>query len=85
MLVGLQAEKEVLLRSVREQEAEITNMRQAAQLHQATLLQERDRCQREVAALHNQMQAKVRKNKGLWARCLQKACMEAYLENLSMI
>lgn len=61
MLVGLQAEKEVLLRSVKEQEAEITNLRQASQLHQATLLQERDRSQRELAVLQSQMQAKVRK------------------------
>ncbi|KAL0183244.1 hypothetical protein M9458_022619, partial [Cirrhinus mrigala] len=58
VLVGLQAEKEVLLRSVKEQEAEITNLRQAAQLHQATLLQERDRSQREMAVLQSQMQAK---------------------------
>ncbi|XP_048037165.1 LOW QUALITY PROTEIN: huntingtin-interacting protein 1-related protein [Megalobrama amblycephala] len=71
VLVGLQAEKEVLLRSVREQEAEITNMRQAAQLHQTTLLQERDRCQREVAALHNQMQAKLSQDSGVLQQRLQ--------------
>uniref|UniRef100_A0A672L212 Huntingtin interacting protein 1 related n=1 Tax=Sinocyclocheilus grahami TaxID=75366 RepID=A0A672L212_SINGR len=58
VLVGLQAEKEVLLRSVKEQEAEITNLRQAAQLHQATLLQERDRSQREMTVLQSQMQGK---------------------------
>uniref|UniRef100_A0A9J8AMM4 I/LWEQ domain-containing protein n=1 Tax=Cyprinus carpio carpio TaxID=630221 RepID=A0A9J8AMM4_CYPCA len=57
--MGLQAQKEVLLRSVKEQEAEITNLRQAAQLHQATLLQERDRSQREITALQRLLQQKL--------------------------
>lgn len=64
VLVGLQAEKEVLLRSVKEQEAEISTLRQGAQLHQAALLQERDRSQREMATLHNQMQAKLSLDSG---------------------
>uniref|UniRef100_A0A671PPE9 Huntingtin-interacting protein 1-related protein-like n=1 Tax=Sinocyclocheilus anshuiensis TaxID=1608454 RepID=A0A671PPE9_9TELE len=59
VLVGLQAEKEVLLRSVKEQEAEITNLRQAAQLHQATLLQERDRSQREMTVLQRLLLQKL--------------------------
>ncbi|XP_056117523.1 huntingtin-interacting protein 1-related protein isoform X2 [Rhinichthys klamathensis goyatoka] len=71
VLVGLQAEKEVLLRSVREQEAEITNLRQATQLHQTTLLQERDRSQREMATLHNQMQAKSSQDSGVFQQKLQ--------------
>uniref|UniRef100_A0A8C2EIM3 Huntingtin interacting protein 1 related a n=1 Tax=Cyprinus carpio TaxID=7962 RepID=A0A8C2EIM3_CYPCA len=58
-ILGLQAQKEVLLRSVKEQEAEITNLRQAAQLHQATLLQERDRSQREITALQRLLQQKL--------------------------
>lgn len=45
---------------MKEQEAEISTLRQAAQLHQAALVQERDRSQREMATLQNQMQAKVR-------------------------
>lgn len=73
MLVALQAEKEVLLRSVREQEAEITNLRQATQLHQTALLQERDRSQRDMATLHNQMQAKVRKNQGIVGKMSPKS------------
>ncbi|KAK7125373.1 hypothetical protein R3I93_020903 [Phoxinus phoxinus] len=71
VLVGLQAEKDVLLRSVREQEAEITNLRQASQLHQTTLLQERDRSQREMATLHNQMQAKLSQDSGVFQQKLQ--------------
>ncbi|XP_016362469.1 huntingtin-interacting protein 1-related protein-like isoform X1 [Sinocyclocheilus anshuiensis] len=71
VLVGLQAEKEVLLRSVKEQEAEITNLRQAAQLHQATLLQERDRSQREMTVLQSQMQAKLSQDSGLLLQKLQ--------------
>uniref|UniRef100_A0A8C1QSU7 Huntingtin interacting protein 1 related n=1 Tax=Cyprinus carpio TaxID=7962 RepID=A0A8C1QSU7_CYPCA len=60
VLVGLQAEKETLLRTVKDQEAEITSLRQAAQLHQTMLQQERERHQREMTALHNQLQEKVR-------------------------
>lgn len=71
VLVALQAEKEVLLRSVREQEAEITNLRQATQLHQTALLQERDRSQRDMATLHNQMQAKLSQDSGVFQQKLQ--------------
>lgn len=59
MLVGLQAEKETLLRTVKDQEAEIASLRQATQLHQTMLQQERERHQREMTALHNQLQEKV--------------------------
>ncbi|XP_073686325.1 huntingtin-interacting protein 1-related protein-like [Garra rufa] len=71
VLVGLQAQKEVLLRSVKEQEAEITNLRQAAQLHQAAMLQERDRSQREMAVLQSQMQAKLSQDSGMLQQKLQ--------------
>ncbi|KAI4901049.1 hypothetical protein NFI96_034326 [Prochilodus magdalenae] len=59
VLVGLQAEKDVLLRSVKEQEAELVNLRQATKLHQATLVQERERSQREMSSLQSQLQAKA--------------------------
>lgn len=59
VLVGLQAEKERLLHTVKDQEAEIASLRQAAQLHQITLQQERDRHQREMTVLQNQLQEKV--------------------------
>ncbi|XP_035391320.1 huntingtin-interacting protein 1-related protein-like [Electrophorus electricus] len=58
VLVGLQAEKEALLRSMREQEAELSSLRQSAHQHQATLLQEREKTQREMGALQIQLQAK---------------------------
>uniref|UniRef100_A0A672L238 Huntingtin interacting protein 1 related n=1 Tax=Sinocyclocheilus grahami TaxID=75366 RepID=A0A672L238_SINGR len=63
VLVGLQAEKEKLLRTVKDQEAEITSLRQAAHLHQTILQQERDQHQREMTALQNQLQEKVRKTR----------------------
>lgn len=59
VLVGLQVEKEALLRTIKEQEAEIANLRQAVQLNQTSLQQERETHQREMTALHNQLQEKV--------------------------
>uniref|UniRef100_A0A8B9L0G1 Huntingtin interacting protein 1 related n=1 Tax=Astyanax mexicanus TaxID=7994 RepID=A0A8B9L0G1_ASTMX len=56
VLVGLQTEKEMLLRSLKEQETELANLRQAALLHQTTLQQEREKNQREMSSLQNQLQ-----------------------------
>lgn len=58
-LAGLQAEKEVLLRSARDQEAELNSLRQQAQLHQSSLEQERQRSSMELGNLHNQLQQQV--------------------------
>lgn len=58
-MVGLQAEKETLTRSLREQEAELANLRQSAQLHQSTLQQERDKTQQEMSSLQSQLLDKV--------------------------
>ncbi|XP_040914591.1 huntingtin-interacting protein 1-related protein-like [Toxotes jaculatrix] len=55
-LAGLHAEKEVLLRSVREQEAELNSLRQQAQLHHSSLEQERQRSSMELGSLHAQLQ-----------------------------
>uniref|UniRef100_H3D7L3 Huntingtin interacting protein 1 related n=1 Tax=Tetraodon nigroviridis TaxID=99883 RepID=H3D7L3_TETNG len=55
-LAGLQAEREVLLRSVREQEAELSSLRQQAQLHHSTVEQERQRSSMELGSLHAQLQ-----------------------------
>ncbi|XP_037835474.1 huntingtin-interacting protein 1-related protein isoform X2 [Kryptolebias marmoratus] len=55
-LAGLQAEREVLLRSVREQEAELNSFRQQAQLQQSSLQQERQRSSMELGSLHAQLQ-----------------------------
>lgn len=61
MLVGLQAEKEILMRTLKEQEAELAKLRQAALLHQITLQQERDKYQKEIDSLNSQLQEKVHK------------------------
>lgn len=58
-LAGLQAEKETLLRSKREQEAELNSLRQQAQLHQSSLEQERQRSSMELGHLHAQLQQQV--------------------------
>ncbi|XP_014854941.1 PREDICTED: huntingtin-interacting protein 1-related protein-like isoform X1 [Poecilia mexicana] len=55
-LAGLQAEKDALLRSVRDQEAELSSLRQQALLHQSTLEQERRRSSMELGSLRSQMQ-----------------------------
>lgn len=58
-LAGLQAEREVLLRSVRDQEAELNSLRQQAQLHHSSLEQERQRSNMELGNLHAQLQQQV--------------------------
>ncbi|XP_077352659.1 huntingtin-interacting protein 1-related protein [Festucalex cinctus] len=55
-LAGLQAERETLLRSMREQEAELGSLRQQAQLQQSSLEQERQRSNMELGTLHAQLQ-----------------------------
>uniref|UniRef100_A0A3Q3LV53 Huntingtin-interacting protein 1-related protein-like n=1 Tax=Mastacembelus armatus TaxID=205130 RepID=A0A3Q3LV53_9TELE len=58
-VAGLQAEREVLLRSVRDQEAELKSLRQQVQLHQSSLDQERQRSSMELGSLHSQLQQQV--------------------------
>ena len=58
-LAGLQGEREALLRSVREQEAELSSLRQQSLLQQSSLEQERDRSRRELGAMHAQLQQQV--------------------------
>uniref|UniRef100_A0A8D0D8L5 Huntingtin interacting protein 1 related n=1 Tax=Sander lucioperca TaxID=283035 RepID=A0A8D0D8L5_SANLU len=64
-VAGLQAEREVLLRSMRDQEGELNSLRQQAQLHHSSLEQERQRSSMELGNLHAQLQ--------------QQACREAEL------
>lgn len=49
----------MLLRSVRDQEAELNSLRQQAQLHQSSLEQERQRSSMEMGHLHAQLQQQV--------------------------
>lgn len=58
-LTALQAEREVLLRSAREKDAELTTLRQQAQLQQSSLDLERDRTNRELEDLRAQLQQQV--------------------------
>uniref|UniRef100_A0A665U8I9 Huntingtin interacting protein 1 related n=1 Tax=Echeneis naucrates TaxID=173247 RepID=A0A665U8I9_ECHNA len=55
-VAGLQAEREGLLRSLREQEAELNSLRQQAQIQQSSLEQERQRSSMELGSLHSQLQ-----------------------------
>uniref|UniRef100_A0A8C7LYL2 I/LWEQ domain-containing protein n=1 Tax=Oncorhynchus mykiss TaxID=8022 RepID=A0A8C7LYL2_ONCMY len=55
-LMGLQIEKEGLLRSVREKDAELSSLWQQAQLQRSSLEQDNDRTSREMASLRQQLQ-----------------------------
>lgn len=59
-LAGLQSEREALLRSVREQEAELSSLRQQVQLHHSSVETERQRRNLEMMGLHAQLQQQVR-------------------------
>lgn len=58
-VTALQAEKERLMRSVSEKEAELSSLRQSAQLQQSSLQQERERSSRELVDLQGKLQEKV--------------------------
>ncbi|XP_072310419.1 huntingtin-interacting protein 1-related protein-like [Eucyclogobius newberryi] len=64
-LSGLQAEKEALLRSVREQETELTSLRQQSQVHQSLLQQERQKSNVEVSGLQAQIQQQAYREREL--------------------
>uniref|UniRef100_A0A3Q3AA88 Huntingtin-interacting protein 1-related protein-like n=1 Tax=Kryptolebias marmoratus TaxID=37003 RepID=A0A3Q3AA88_KRYMA len=68
-LAGLQAEREVLLRSVREQEAELNSFRQQAQLQQSSLQQERQRSSMELGSLHAQLQQQLQEEQFSLLQC----------------
>lgn len=59
-LAALQAEKERLMRSVSERDAELSSLKQAAQLKESSLLQERDKSIRELGELQGKLKEKVR-------------------------
>uniref|UniRef100_A0A8C8IXA4 I/LWEQ domain-containing protein n=1 Tax=Oncorhynchus tshawytscha TaxID=74940 RepID=A0A8C8IXA4_ONCTS len=58
-LMGLQTEREGLLRSVREKDAELSSLRQQAQLQCSSLEQDNDRTSREMASLRQQLQQRA--------------------------
>lgn len=58
-MTALQAEKERLMRSVSEKEAELSSLRQSAQVQQSSLQQERDKNTRELGELQGKLKDKV--------------------------
>lgn len=58
-LAALQAEREVLLRSARERDAEISSLKQQVQQQRGYQDLERDRLNRELEALRAQLQQQV--------------------------
>ncbi|XP_053332133.1 huntingtin-interacting protein 1-related protein isoform X2 [Clarias gariepinus] len=83
VLVGLQAERETLMRSLKDQEAELAKLRQAAQLHQITLQQERDKYQREIDSLKSQLQEKREQQQQLEIAQLKRELEERRAEAAS--
>lgn len=76
-LAALQAEREALLRSAREKDAELSSLRLQAQQQQGSLDLERDRISRELEALRAQLQQQVRTLQTCRQRCtiLLLVCM----------
>lgn len=58
-LAALHAERDTLLRSAREREAEASSLRQQSQQQQSSMDLERDRMNRELEALRAQLQQQV--------------------------
>lgn len=58
-MTALQAEKERLMRSVSEKEAELSTLRQAAQVQQSSLQQEREKNTRDLGELQGKLKDKV--------------------------
>uniref|UniRef100_A0A8C9ZT98 Huntingtin interacting protein 1 related n=1 Tax=Sander lucioperca TaxID=283035 RepID=A0A8C9ZT98_SANLU len=68
-VAGLQAEREVLLRSMRDQEGELNSLRQQAQLHHSSLEQERQRSSMELGNLHAQLQQQLQDEQFCLLQC----------------
>lgn len=58
-MTALQAEKERLMRSVSEKEAELSSLRQVTQVQQSSLQQEREKNTRELGELQGKLKDKV--------------------------
>uniref|UniRef100_A0A8C7DMP4 Huntingtin-interacting protein 1-related protein n=1 Tax=Oncorhynchus kisutch TaxID=8019 RepID=A0A8C7DMP4_ONCKI len=71
-MLALQAEKERLMRSASEKEAELSSLSQAAQLQQSSLQQERDRSTRELGELQGKLQEKSRREVQLQQKLLEE-------------
>uniref|UniRef100_A0A674EPS2 Huntingtin interacting protein 1 related b n=1 Tax=Salmo trutta TaxID=8032 RepID=A0A674EPS2_SALTR len=71
-MLALQAEKERLMRSASEKEAELSSLSQAAQLQQSSLQQERERSTRELGELQDKLQEKVSQDNTLQQKLLEE-------------
>ncbi|XP_067083857.1 huntingtin interacting protein 1 related b [Osmerus mordax] len=71
-LVGLQGEKERLMRSVSEKEAELSSLRQASQLQQSSLQQEKERSARELGDLQGKLLEKSSREEQLKQKLLEE-------------
>uniref|UniRef100_A0A7N6BSZ3 Huntingtin-interacting protein 1-related protein n=1 Tax=Anabas testudineus TaxID=64144 RepID=A0A7N6BSZ3_ANATE len=71
-MTALQAEKERVMRSVSEKEAELSSLRQAAQVQQSSLQQERDRNSRELGELQGKLREKVSQREQLKQKLLEE-------------
>uniref|UniRef100_A0AAY4E367 I/LWEQ domain-containing protein n=1 Tax=Denticeps clupeoides TaxID=299321 RepID=A0AAY4E367_9TELE len=71
-LAALQAEKERLLRNASEKEAELSSLRQAHQLKESSLLQEKERSSRELGELQGKLQEKLGREQQLQQKLLEE-------------
>ncbi|XP_063050834.1 huntingtin interacting protein 1 related b [Engraulis encrasicolus] len=71
-VASLQAEKERLMRSVSEKEAELSAARQQHQLKESSLTQDRDKTTRELDDLHNKLKEKLSREEALQQKLLEE-------------
>uniref|UniRef100_A0A8C2Z1T4 Huntingtin interacting protein 1 related b n=1 Tax=Cyclopterus lumpus TaxID=8103 RepID=A0A8C2Z1T4_CYCLU len=71
-VTALQAEKDRLMRSASEKEAELSSLRQAAQAQQSSLQQERERNSRELGDLQGKLQEKTNLGEQLNRKLLEE-------------
>lgn len=58
-ITSVQAEKECLMRCLSEKEAELSSLKQTAQLKESSLQQERERSSKELGQLQGKLKEKV--------------------------
>uniref|UniRef100_A0AAR2JMG7 I/LWEQ domain-containing protein n=1 Tax=Pygocentrus nattereri TaxID=42514 RepID=A0AAR2JMG7_PYGNA len=71
-MTSLQAEKERLMRCVSEKEAELSALRQAAQVKESSLVQERERSSKELGELQGKLKEKVSREELLQKKLLEE-------------
>uniref|UniRef100_A0AAX7V7H4 Huntingtin-interacting protein 1-related protein n=1 Tax=Astatotilapia calliptera TaxID=8154 RepID=A0AAX7V7H4_ASTCA len=71
-MTALQTEKERLMRSVSEKEAELSSLRQTAQLQQSSLQQERDKTSRELGELQGKLKEKTSQEEKMKQKLLEE-------------